>query len=1163
MDQDLSAGPAAGVAWASAQGGITVLPDAANPQRAARGWPALYHGLPAVPRLARAAGGRPAPAPVFALALVLQRKPTPDEDSVFELVESATLACDVTLALPDGVPDSVRPLYARSAELALVRVTDGALLATVAGSGAGWRAGLSARLDRAAEQGVLAALDGQQAGLALHCTIDFRAAGTREQLRLALRWTAIRDAIGAALAAGLIADDGLDGAAERADDSDARTLDGAALRGLLPELVAAGCLRAWRIEPDGGETALAPERADDLWPAFAMLSGTLLERLTPQLAPTDAQARFALRPGPAQPGDFITQWTLSSAREQRVELHAPLEAVLGGALAGQHTEDFIHLACPDPTAPGAYLPAPPRVRVVPTRGGPEAPAAGMALVGGKLMSMTRALEPDRSRAAPLAAVLASDAVRFDNPHAFAIHGIELEDDGRPSLPRVDRNSNTYWLDYRDGGHQLWYPPEFTLVQPDPAAAPDASPFLFSFRQVGHDAAGQPALEGTVRCTLQRGASAATRAAIAERGNPPAGPVRPIGLAVSLSLPVRDGSGQLRRIELAGTAVDHGDTVVAEIALLGDYVRAAYGALALPGFQSEPARLQVAYSFEAMVDDFHTQPTLAYAGKIATTPVAYTAAQSAALAGRVHMDAVGLALRAPLGDLQFRREAAPSHAESEPVPEAVPEPALTANGNGNGNGGTVTAAPARAARAGAVPTGTTLAGAALQAQVSQVHAAPVVAIQPQLENAALQQELLRRSEFRRSTLGRSAALDAFFPCNTLGAFYCQQQEDTLAAIGCREAFSLGQVPFKLYEPVSAPGLAGLPCQVLRSLSQPGRFVLLPAAYLITRFGPGEGERAWRPAIYLYSTVDAEVAANNRCVLMATLQPDLTPDQRGRIDAVLAALHRTPVLDEITAIDCTVKQSDWLAGLAPEVARLWDGFQVTLSTDPAGALMLQEMLRHGGAAATVAFTLADGSTLSSTLQLDLNRLTGPWDGGPVQVAADGANAVLTNRIERPVDVSDLAVLDAGGAVTHVAVERQLAPAQAFTVALPPGTHPGWAVFSVPPGDAATLDEIRSFVEDIQTNVLFINIINYVNHGLRRLDLRARLKEVAGSEKAVTMNDEQTMGEAVFMLPLTVYQGPRTLQFQVTKTDSAGAVAATGWLEADLRTGNAVTLTWDLIA
>jgi hypothetical protein len=882
MDQDLSAGPAAGVPWAAAQGGITVVPDAANPQRAARGMSDLYYGLPAAPRLARSADGRP----VLALTLVLRRRPAPGEDSVFELVESATLACDITLALPPGLPDSVRPLFARDADLVLERDGDGAVLAQVRGSGAGWRAGLAARLDRTAARAMLAALDGQASGLALQCRIGYRAAGTREQLRLALRWSAIREQLAPHFDGGADAQGSAQGSAQGNAHADAGTrgdasLDGASLRALLPGLVDSGALRAWRIATDEAESPLAPARADDLWPAFAMLSSTLLARLTPALAATDPQARFALRPGPVQPGELVTQWTLDSARDERALLHAPLDVVLDGALAGQKAEEFIHLVCPDPGAPGAYVPAPPRLRVVPARAGPgsadgatDAAPAGMALVGQRLVSMTRALEPDRARAAPLAAVLVSDTVRFDaqqagTGHGFALQAVELVQDGEtPSLPRIDRNTDVYWTDYRDDGRRLWYPPVFELVQPDPAAAPAASPFLFSFHEVGHDAAGQPALEGTVRCTLRRGASAATLAAIAERGNPPAAPVPAIGLAVSLSLPVRDAAGALRRVDLAGTVVDQGETLVVEIALLGEYVRAAYGALALPGFQTEPARLQVAYSFEAAVEDRKSRLTLAYAGKIARTPVAYTTAQQAELAGRAHMDAVQLAFRAPIGDLQFRREAAasvlaplsepmrePMHA---PMREPMRETALagdgngSGNGNGNGNGdenghggsGVATAsATARTTRPAVAMTAHT----ATLAHAAQLQPARAVAIQPQLENVALQQELLRRSAFRRQTLGRRFVLDAFSPCNTLGAFYCQQQDDALAAIGCREAFSLGQVPFKLYEPVSDPGLAGLPCQVLRSLSQPGRFVLLPATYLITRFGPGEGERAYRPAI----------------------------------------------------------------------------------------------------------------------------------------------------------------------------------------------------------------------------------------------------------------------------------------------------------------------------
>jgi hypothetical protein len=1158
VDDDPSAGPLAGAAWEAFGGddgvGVIAVPDAANAERAAAGLPDLYHGLPDAPRLARDPGGKP----LLSLSLVLHRRPAPGDDSVFELVESASLACDLTLALPDGAQEAahaiVRPLYARDAELTLEREPVETLiaeppllpppppLAQVHGSGAGWRAGLAAQLDRSAAQGVLAALDGQASGLLLRCRIGYRATGRREQLRLTIRWRAVRDLLAAHVDAGA-------------------SFSGASLRALLPALVEAAALRAWRVEGREPDIPVAPDEAADLWPAFSMLSSAVLERLTPALAPSDPQARFALRDGFIQTGEMTTDWTLGSARDGATELVARLETVLQGALDGQHAEDFLHLVCPDAAAPGGYVPVPPRRRVSPPRAAPGMPPAAMALVGNDLLSMTRALQPDRSKAAPPNAVLVSDKIQHHAgaAHAFAMHDLELAEDGvvaGVSVPRVDDPNGALWIDSVDAG-RWWYAPEFELVQPNPAGDPAAggpaaggpaagdpaaSPFLFSYRQVGHDADGQPTLEGTVRCTLRRRPGAATAALLAERGNPPARPVVPLGLGATLSLPVRDAEGQLRRVDLAATVSDGGDTLTVDIALLAQYVRAAYGSLALAGFQSEPARLQVAYSFDALVPGNQFVLTLAYAGKVAQTPVATTVAQQAQLAGRAHLDAVQLAYRDARSDVQFKREA--------PLPRVPqPEPALALAG---GDDGAVAPRPA--------PVTALAPGHA--ALVHADAATSVVAIHPTLENAALQQELLRRRRYVHQVQGRQPTLDVFFPCNTLGAFYCQQQGDTLAAIGCRESFSLGQLPFKLFEEVADPGLAGLPCKVFRSLSQPGRFVLLPASYLITRFGPAEGERAYRPAVYLYSSVDAEVPANNRCILMATLQPDLTPDQRHRIDAVLARLYGTPVADYITAIDCKVKGSDWLAGLAPEVARLWDGFQVTLSTDPAGALVLQEMLRHGGAAASVTFTLADGTELSSSLQLDLNRLTGPWDGGPVALALDGANGVLTNRIERPVDVSDLAVVDAGGAVSTLPAERQLKPGEAMTLALPAGSKPGWAVYAVPPGDAATLEEIRSFVEDVQTNVLFINIINYANHGLQRLDLLARLKEVPGSERPVTMNAEQTMGEAVFMLPLTVYQGPRTLQFQVTKTALDGATSVTGWLEADLRRGNAVTLSWDLI-
>jgi len=148
--------------------------------------------------------------------------------------------------------------------------------------------------------------------------------------------------------------------------------------------------------------------------------------------------------------------------------------------------------------------------------------------------------------------------------------------------------------------------------------------------------------------------------------------------------------------------------------------------------------------------------------------------------------------------------------------------------------------------------------------------------------------------------------------------------------------------------------------------------------------------------------------------------------------------------------------------------------------------------------------------------------------------------------------------------VPVDRTLAGGQNVSVGLPFAAAETYPVFTLQPGDPATLTEISSFVEDIHTNVVFVNLINYANHNLRRFDLRARLKEVPGSETAVPISEERAVGEAYFTLPLTTYLGPRTLQFQVTRIDNGGTAATTAWMEWDLAArGNVISLTWDLVS
>jgi hypothetical protein len=321
------------------------------------------------------------------------------------------------------------------------------------------------------------------------------------------------------------------------------------------------------------------------------------------------------------------------------------------------------------------------------------------------------------------------------------------------------------------------------------------------------------------------------------------------------------------------------------------------------------------------------------------------------------------------------------------------------------------------------------------------------------------------------------------------------------------------------------------------------------------------------IYLYSSLDAGNATNNRCVVMASLQPDLPPWARKDLEVKLARLHHSPVTQYVTEIDSELTYSWSLSGgpaaIQPQAAKLWDNFQVTLATDLAGGLQLQAMLAHSGISAQVSFKLADGTTLSTNLILDLTGLTGPWDGGPLETVLQGARVTLTNRIERGVNVSDVVVYAADGSTQAVRVDRLLTTGASVTVALPFTAAAAYPVYTLQAGGPADLTEIPSFVENIHTNVVFVNLINYANHSLKRLDLRVRLKEVPSSETGVPLSEEQPVSEAAFVLPLTTYLSAHTIQFQVTKTPTAGNGATTAWLEWDLTTrGNVISLTWELI-
>ena len=460
-------------------------------------------------------------------------------------------------------------------------------------------------------------------------------------------------------------------------------------------------------------------------------------------------------------------------------------------------------------------------------------------------------------------------------------------------------------------------------------------------------------------------------------------------------------------------------------------------------------------------------------------------------------------------------------------------------------------------------GSTVAQRAVGAHLARPQGT-MIAIRPELSHSVAIADLVKQKRYGIQRLGRDAAQTVVYPCATLGALYVQEDTDAgPAAIGCRDAFKLGQTEYRQYLRIDE--LADPEFSIWRSLQQPGRFLLVPSRWSIARFAVDDVDRAYRPSILVYSTLDPAVPENNRCAVLASLIPDISPAKRRELTRSLAALAQQPIVTLINEIDAVLEYAWPLPaniGIDVRVAKLFDSFQVTLGAGIDSMPQLQAMLRTSGVVGTARYRLPDGSAIECALELDLNHVVGPHPGGPVEVSLTAGHATLKNRIEQAVDVSDLIVESADGRIETVRVEQRLNAGASLDVPLPADAAHATPAIRMAPGDAATLTEIRSFVEDIHTNVAFVNLINYANHGLATLSLQARLRGVEGTQ-TLELLESAPVDALDFVLPLTTYLANPVLEFAVTRTLTDGTAATTAFIEWPLvERGNVVSLIWEMV-
>jgi hypothetical protein len=411
-----------------------------------------------------------------------------------------------------------------------------------------------------------------------------------------------------------------------------------------------------------------------------------------------------------------------------------------------------------------------------------------------------------------------------------------------------------------------------------------------------------------------------------------------------------------------------------------------------------------------------------------------------------------------------------------------------------------------------------------------------------------------------TIAREDRVEAVLPCSTLGGLYLQDEHGETNPVGCRDAFRLGEPSGKAFQEL--PGLRDPAFRIYRSLQQPGRFLLVPTTWRVGRYGPRAADRAYKPMMLLYAQLGDDPAAD-RYSLAATLVPDVGAAQLAGLRAALepltpakAALDIVFPTDPFVAARVTFAWAVPESMPVPETLVVADSFTVTMAMNGPAALLVTAAIGGTGISGKADFALPDGTALNSELQLD-GEVIGPAEGGPVIATRSADGVTLTNRTAQPANVFGLVCTDSTGTAREFAVGVKLDAGQARL--LPDAIPDGACLVDARPAGITPIEALDLFVENISQSVLFVNQLNFANHGITALAVQARVKG-AGPEQQVALAEGATLSMN-FSLPVTAYLGGKSLEFALAVTKADGTQPLQ-WRERALAASAVIGITPDLL-
>lgn len=704
--------------------------------------------------------------------------------------------------------------------------------------------------------------------------------------------------------------------------------------------------------------------------------------------------------------------------------------------------------------------------------------------------------------------------------------------GPALLPGVDRDAVQVLPDQLVASRS-WWVPAFQLVPPGPGDAPGTSPFSYQFVVSGHDEHGAPVIDATITVTAATVLTDDVKAQLPAGGQAVQVPLSAV--TPSLTIPFRDAaSGALTSTAVpADSVTPDGDRYTIVFRIRGDLARAAYGSLSVPGYQSEPVRLSVQFSFAAteLIED---------------PPVQFLPPGQLLPPVRVQPPIrVFPPVRVPFPD-------PPIVVDPHPILTNEPPPDVLAP----------------------VPARRDLNSSPVLVDPVLVDTVPRLPIQQPVTFRPIPVPVTR---WMPVTVTRDASLDVLMPCTSHGSLYVNATDSGHpAAIGCQDAMALGQLPSQLYLPMTnLDNLDSADYQVLASVSRPSVYLLVPRRYRVGRASPGlAGVVDWAPLIRWIQEFDATLDSGLPCLLQASLEPDITPASLAAAVAALSAVAGNPTVllpttpgSNVTGF--TVKSWN-TSSAAIQTSLDGDAIQFNANLAYSDAVILNGMLAatvpEGQLVGNAVFALSDGSTVGPVeLHVDVTRLTGPWPAGPVSVqgAADGATATVTNHAETTAALTQILAAAPDGSTRVLADNLNLTLASAGSVSVPLTAPPPAAAqlivgYVFADATSAVIDQERVYIEDLHTTVTVINDGTLSAAGITSVDISARLDGDTES-LSFTMTPATPFYQFDIVQPLVADRQADTglLHLTATAHKPGQPDATTGDFVADLHKGVLIQL------